>query len=649
MHTPDSASAMEHEHTIDRAHSGSDVQGITQFVTENTQDFQQRIDMLMDGICTEFRVKKIAFDIRINNDKPAGSDSLFGNVKSAVARIVQALESMPGARGYFEKKYQFPNADITDWMEKAGLSVKNSESHLSVLSNTQNLNIPENKGASSVHFPVTETLPVETLPTSPIIAESRMETLVAVQNMEQNEPVSKKENGQNGHALVVDKKHVAVIAPSSTPARKSVNGKAAMEKAKDNKEQEDSAKNIKTILKKLKEPQALSADALPHQDILERIELIIAGDPAMEKIWRKVAKYAKNPDINMFFRGETGSGKELLPKAVHQMGFADKPLVVVNCGAFNPQLIESELFGHEKGAFTDAKEQHIGAFERAKDGVLVLDEIGDLDMPLQVKLLRAIENKIIRRVGGKADVSIGNTKIISTTNRKIHTMVEVGTFREDLFMRIGSAQFILPALRDRELEHKVLLIRSFLKQSQAKRKDTSISIEEDAMMFVAKFSYRGNVREMRSHLEKAYEEAKYRDATTINIQLEDVESALDSCPSAPETISSTSEPGNVLKRIYQNGAISVQRDTTDPDVVWFKVDPTLFEGNGLEVRKVWEKITIFELLRLCGGNQSAVAEKFGITRGKIRDVVNGKRNYDHPPFTKDYLGEQKFVTDSDDE
>jgi transcriptional regulator with PAS, ATPase and Fis domain len=429
MHTPDSASAMEHEHTIDRAHSGSDVQGITQFVTENTQDFQQRIDMLMDGICTEFRVKKIAFDIRINNDKPAGSDSLFGNVKSAVARIVQALESMPGARGYFEKKYQFPNADITDWMEKAGLSVKNSESHLSVLSNTQNLNIPENKGASSVHFPVTETLPVETLPTSPIIAESRMETLVAVQNMEQNEPVSKKENGQNGHALVVDKKHVAVIAPSSTPARKSVNGKAAMEKAKDNKEQEDSAKNIKTILKKLKEPQALSADALPHQDILERIELIIAGDPAMEKIWRKVAKYAKNPDINMFFRGETGSGKELLPKAVHQMGFADKPLVVVNCGAFNPQLIESELFGHEKGAFTDAKEQHIGAFERAKDGVLVLDEIGDLDMPLQVKLLRAIENKIIRRVGRKADVSIGNTKIISTTNRKIHTMVEVGTFR----------------------------------------------------------------------------------------------------------------------------------------------------------------------------------------------------------------------------
>ncbi|HLV64264.1 MAG TPA: sigma-54-dependent Fis family transcriptional regulator, partial [Polyangiaceae bacterium] len=199
----------------------------------------------------------------------------------------------------------------------------------------------------------------------------------------------------------------------------------------------------------------------------ERFHDLIGGSVRMREIFATLEKIAPT-DLTVLVRGETGTGKELVARALHGASRrAGQPLVVQDCGAIPKDLIESTLFGHERGAFTGATERHRGSFEQADGGTIFLDEIGELDLSLQPKLLRVLENREIKRVGGDRQIPV-NVRVVAATNRDLRQMVNEGTFREDLFYRLSVVQIELPPLRERP-EDVPLLVEHFLADVTARR------------------------------------------------------------------------------------------------------------------------------------------------------------------------------------
>ena len=220
---------------------------------------------------------------------------------------------------------------------------------------------------------------------------------------------------------------------------------------------------------------------------------------AMRKLFAVLEKVAAS-DINCFIYGENGTGKELVATEIVQRGpRANKPFVVVDCGAISPNLVESELFGHVRGAFTGADRDRIGAFEAADGGTVFLDEIGELPIGVQPKLLRALEQREIRRVGETATRKV-NVRVISATNRDLEREVNKGTFREDLYFRIAVITVRVPALRDRpeDLPH---LVRAFLTLLDAK--DSEHLFPPEVIEELARHEWPGNVRELRNYVERS--------------------------------------------------------------------------------------------------------------------------------------------------
>jgi transcriptional regulator with GAF, ATPase, and Fis domain len=220
---------------------------------------------------------------------------------------------------------------------------------------------------------------------------------------------------------------------------------------------------------------------------------------AMRKLFAVLEKVAAS-DINCFIQGENGTGKELVATEIVQRGpRASKPFVVVDCGAISPNLVESELFGHVRGAFTGADRDRIGAFEAADGGTVFLDEIGELPIGVQPKLLRALEQREIRRVGETATRKV-NVRVISATNRDLEREVNKGTFREDLYFRIAVITVRVPPLRDRpeDLPH---LIRAFLTLLDAK--DSEHLFPPEVVEELVRHEWPGNVRELRNYVERS--------------------------------------------------------------------------------------------------------------------------------------------------
>jgi len=200
--------------------------------------------------------------------------------------------------------------------------------------------------------------------------------------------------------------------------------------------------------------------------------------------------------------GETGSGKELIAEAIHQASpRARAPFVAVHCAALPPTLLESELFGHEKGAFTGATERRVGRFEAADSGTLFLDEIGEISLATQVKLLRFLETKAIERIGSMKLISL-DVRLVAATNRNLEQMVKEGTFREDLFFRINVVRVPVPALRERP-EDIPLLLDHYLKVFSEENGVPPLTIEPGAMRHLQAYAWPGNVRELRNFVENA--------------------------------------------------------------------------------------------------------------------------------------------------
>ncbi len=236
----------------------------------------------------------------------------------------------------------------------------------------------------------------------------------------------------------------------------------------------------------------------------ERFHELIGSSVRMREIFATLEKIAPT-DLTALVRGETGTGKEFVARALHSASRRGSgPLVVQDCGAIPKDLIESTLFGHERGAFTGATERHRGSFEQADGGTIFLDEIGELDLNLQPKLLRVLENREIKRVGGDRQIPV-NVRVVAATNRDLRQMVNEGTFREDLFYRLSVVSIELPSLRERP-EDVPMLVEHFLSEVSARRfpdGDKHLHVAPDAMRRLCAYPWPGNIRELKNTVERA--------------------------------------------------------------------------------------------------------------------------------------------------
>lgn len=228
---------------------------------------------------------------------------------------------------------------------------------------------------------------------------------------------------------------------------------------------------------------------------------LVGSSRAMLDVFTMIGKVAET-DSTVLICGESGTGKELVAEAIHSYSRRkDKPFVVVNCAALPEGLLESELFGHERGAFTGAVARKLGRFEVAKGGTIFLDEIGELSPTLQVKLLRVLQERTFERVGGTEPVR-GDFRILTATNRNLEACVEEKLFREDLFYRLNVVRISVPALRERRADI-VVLAEHFLRRYSEKNDLPALGFSEDAILMLQTYSYPGNVRELENLIERA--------------------------------------------------------------------------------------------------------------------------------------------------
>ncbi|HEY7893798.1 MAG TPA: sigma-54 dependent transcriptional regulator [Gemmatimonadaceae bacterium] len=298
---------------------------------------------------------------------------------------------------------------------------------------------------------------------------------------------------------------------------------------------------------------------------------------------RQVAALEDTPPV--LITGETGTGKGLLARTIHASGrLSSKPFIELTCTALPANLIEAELFGYERGAFTDAKESKIGLFEAAEGGTLFLDEVGDVETALQGKLLRAVEEGVVRRVGGLRDRRV-NVHIIAATNRDLERDVQTGNFRKDLFFRLAVIVLHLPPLRERG-DDIALLADRFLARFTAKYGKDVRSIDPDARAAMLGYPWPGNVRELSHVIERA---VLWSQGPTLEM-------------------SHLSLMNTVAPPAIRQSEIDVTADRTDA--------PAL-PPDGVELSQ-WERSLIEQALHEAGGNQTKAAQRLGISRDTLR-------------------------------
>lgn len=270
------------------------------------------------------------------------------------------------------------------------------------------------------------------------------------------------------------------------------------------------------------------------------IEGFTGKSVAMEKVYRLIRQASKS-NANVLIEGASGTGKELVARALHNLSArANGPFVAVECAALATSLLESELFGHEKGAFTDAHRQKIGRFEAANGGTLFLDEITEIDLSIQVKLLRVLETRTFQRVGGSEDVST-DIRIVAATNRDLAEYVKEGKFREDLYYRLNVIDIHLPSLRERPGDI-ALLAAKFLKEFSAENGGAVTGIDAKAMKVLEEYSWPGNVRQLRNVMEKMVVLSGGGKLTVEDVPLEIIEANAAPQNAAVESVSLLAKP-----------------------------------------------------------------------------------------------------------
>lgn len=258
---------------------------------------------------------------------------------------------------------------------------------------------------------------------------------------------------------------------------------------------------LMVIKRVLDSRKLLRENVLLKEEVSRKMPVIIGKSPLMVELMQNVQKVARTK-TTVLILGESGTGKELIAKAIHYLSDrTEYPFVTINCAAIPRELLESELFGYEKGAFTGAESRKPGKFELADRGTIFLDEIGEMELSLQAKLLRIIEDGMLERIGGLKPVRV-DVRIIAASNRDLSSEVQKGRFREDLFYRLNVFPLYVPPLRERK-EDIPLLVEYFLKKYSQELKQPLRSISREAMELLVSYNWKGNVRELENTIERA--------------------------------------------------------------------------------------------------------------------------------------------------
>jgi two-component system, NtrC family, nitrogen regulation response regulator GlnG len=341
--------------------------------------------------------------------------------------------------------------------------------------------------------------------------------------------------------------------------------------------------------------QAIGANSAGRGDVqageTDQALPLVGRSAPMQAVYRMITRVLRN-DLTVLILGESGTGKELVAEAIHQLGHRRTgPFIAVNTAAIPAELIESELFGHEKGAFTGAVARHVGKFEQAEGGTLFLDEIGDMPMQAQTRLLRALQSGSIRRVGGREEVRI-DARIIAATNRDLEPLIAAGQFREDLYYRLNVVPIHLPALRERPDDIDALATH-FLNlaagEGLPRRRLTA-----DAAELLRRQPWRGNVRELRNFI--------YRMALLAREDLVDAETL-----AALLAQGSRSEPAGDAPDNLDNAVAGWLRRARPED-------GTIYDA----ALAALERPLFAEVLAMTGGNQLRAAKLLGINRNTLR-------------------------------
>ncbi|SLN69016.1 PEP-CTERM-box response regulator transcription factor [Oceanibacterium hippocampi] len=295
---------------------------------------------------------------------------------------------------------------------------------------------------------------------------------------------------------------------------------------------------------------------------------LVTGDPAMLEICRTVRRVATT-DITVMITGESGTGKELLARAVHENSLrADKAFIAINSAAIPENLLEAELFGYEKGAFTGAVKQTVGKVEMANGGTLFLDEIGDLPLSLQAKLLRFLQDRVIERIGGRREIPV-DVRIVCATNKDLEAMMLEGSFREDLFYRLNELPIDVPPLRERR-DDSFLLAKYFLGEFNGLYKRAVRGFSDSAEKAIRQYPWPGNVRELENRMKKAVVMA---DGKVISARDLNLPSQL-----ASEQIAPLKEVRQAVERIHISKALNATRGNISKAADLLGVSrPTLYE------------------------------------------------------------------------
>ncbi len=325
-------------------------------------------------------------------------------------------------------------------------------------------------------------------------------------------------------------------------------------------------------------------------------DILVGRSPRMLEVYKAVGRVAPQ-DITVLIRGESGTGKELFARAIYQHSRRkDQPFLAVNCAAIPDSLLESELFGHEKGSFTGAENRRIGKFEQCSGGTVFLDEVGDMSPLVQSKVLRLLQGQSFERVGGNEAIQT-DVRIIAATNRDLETMVAEGKFRNDLYYRLNDFTIKLPALREREDDIPLLLEHFLVRLGRELGKELH-GISSEAFQLLMEYRWPGNVREMQSVLKYALLHAS-GSALMADCLPSEIRAGRHSGPLAPDEGFEKGDLGQFVQERLQDGSHDLYAETL----------------------AMMERYVLTHVLQKTGGNQSTAAKILGITRGSLRNKI----------------------------
>ncbi|HVW67094.1 MAG TPA: sigma 54-interacting transcriptional regulator [Candidatus Peribacteraceae bacterium] len=534
---------------------------------------------------------------------------LHDDIKIGMVQLFDAIEQTPGAQEYLLTVYKFTREEIELWrgLAEEPLAAASSEQ-------LETVDAPIDIAATQE---TDEENPAFTQPQSPVTIDAANGNV---------EPAEEAHGSDSDTTAIMDMQtpvDPSSEAPASEPEKSPGNEGKPVRTPYITRQRLPSFISASSPARR---PSIKSRDIL-NKDVLQRVHMVVEGDEQMEEAWHLTQLYARG-NMVMLYRGERGTGKELFPRAVHQLTKNGNKFLAVNCAGFNDGVVESELFGHEKGAYTDARVERDGAFGHVADGgTLLLDEVGDMPLNQQAKLLRVLQNRQFNRVGSNKMIDISpQTKIIAATNRDLEQLVEDGKFRSDLYDRLRGCQIFIPPLRERDESHRQALVKHFLNTMH--KADCIFKLSDDALQYMLQHDYPGNVRELKDHIERSCLIAQSDvslNEQSVTLSLEHVRMAEDM--SSVQMLRHVALGNREDWASYFNGALQISEscDPSDPDpTINFTVR---LRGVDQNIKGIMEAMMVkvcSGLLGICGNNQSVTAEILGITRGSLRNKLRMK-------------------------